>query len=140
MEVKSLDEIVNSLEDKCDRINTKMKKFNKLNKSQLDMSFKNVELITKLNQDLNSAEDKIDDIYLELLKYQDPSTLNHQQKELVREANFNGQGAATLAACGGGTQARSRAPRRGHGRGRGRVFMGGARSPRRWRPPGRPVN
>ena len=89
MEVKSLDEIFNSLEDKCNRINNKIKNLKNLDKSEIDMNFKNIELITTLNQDLNSTEDKIDDIYLELLKYQDPTTLNHQQKEIIREARFN---------------------------------------------------
>ena len=88
MDIKSLEDIIDSMELKCKKITTKMKEIKKLDKRNLDMNYKNLNMISSINDSLNSINDKIDDLNIEILELQNLDSLNSEQKELLREYKF----------------------------------------------------
>ena len=88
MDIKSLEEVIDSMELKCRKISTKIKEIKKLDKSNLDMNYKNINKLSTINDSLNCINDNLDDLNIELLEIQRLDSLNSEQKELLREYKF----------------------------------------------------
>lgn len=88
MNIKSLDEITDSIEIKSRKILTKINDIKKLDNSKLDMNYKNLNILVSINENLNIINDKLDDLNIELLEIQDLDNLNFEQKDILREHKF----------------------------------------------------
>ena len=88
MNLKSLDEIINCLENKNKLILNKIEQIKNLNKDNLNMNSDNIETLNTINQNMTIIDDKLDDFNLELLKIQDINSLTYEQKEILREEKF----------------------------------------------------
>ena len=88
MEIKSLDEIIESLENKNLEIQNKIEQIKSMKKEKLNMNYENLDLLLKINDNLDLANDKLDDINIEILQQQDINELNYEQKELLKEHKF----------------------------------------------------
>lgn len=88
MDIKSLGEIIEKLEEKSKKIKSKISDIKNLNKDKFPMTDDNIEMINSINQNLNIIDDKCDDFFLEVLKIQNYNSLTSSDKELLREAKF----------------------------------------------------
>ena len=88
MNSKSLEDIIELLNEKSENVTNKLEEIKHLDSSNLKMNYQNVGTLVSINDNLNIINDKLEDIRLELLNLQNQNTLTFEQKMDLREFKF----------------------------------------------------
>ena len=88
MEIKDLNQIFESLNIKSNEINKKLNDIKNLDNNNLPLDIEIINKLKSLVDNFNLINDNLEDIKMEILNIQDDNDLNSEDKENLRNYNF----------------------------------------------------